>query len=323
MLPHRGTVRWPCRPELLSLAVRLIPSAFALSIACSAMPHPTPWIGFEDLVDVLHDRSIVVLSGAGVSTESGIPDYRGPDTRHKERNPIRYRAFVRDAASRQHYWGRSAIGWPSFRTAQPNDGHRALAAMEAAGLVKGIITQNVDRLHQKAGSERVIELHGALAEVECLDCGTLSSRDRLQQRLLEANPAWGGSEAEQAPDGDAELSVAATQAFRVPGCTACHGTLKPHVVFFGENVPRPRVDAAFRMLDAADALLVVGSSLTVYSGFRFVRRAAANGQPVGIVNLGETRGDALATVCVEGKTGTVLPALTAALRGGVTSMSCG
>lgn len=218
------------------------------------------------------------------------------------------------AAARQHYWARSAIGWPSFRTAQPNDGHRALAQLEDRGVVRGIITQNVDRLHHKAGSQRVIELHGALAEVECLDCGTLSARDRLQERLLNANPGWTDQAAALAPDGDADLPRAATQAFSVPACTACGGTLKPHVVFFGENVPRPRVDDAFALLDAADVLLVVGSSLTVFSGFRFVRRAHANGQPVAIVNLGPTRGDALAAVQVDGPTGLVLPALANALQ---------
>jgi NAD-dependent SIR2 family protein deacetylase len=277
------------------------------------MPHPTPWIGFEDLVDLLRDRSVVVLSGAGVSTESGIPDYRGPETRATKRNPIRYQAFVGEDTSRRHYWGRSAIGWPSFRTAQPNAGHAALAQMEAAGLVSGIITQNVDRLHQKAGSERVIELHGALAEVECLDCGALSSRDWLQERLLGANPGWTEHAAALAPDGDAEIPRSATRRFRVPTCTACGGTLKPHVVFFGENVPRTRVEAAFNMLARADVLLVVGSSLTVFSGFRFVRRAVADEQAVAIVNLGETRGTPLATMQVEGRTGSVLPALADAL----------
>jgi NAD-dependent SIR2 family protein deacetylase len=179
--------------------------------------------------------------------------------------------------------------------------------------VSGIITQNVDRLHQKAGSERVIELHGALAEVECLDCGALSSRDWLQERLLGANPGWTEHAAALAPDGDAEIPRSATRRFRVPTCTACGGTLKPHVVFFGENVPRTRVEAAFNMLARADVLLVVGSSLTVFSGFRFVRRAVADEQAVAIVNLGETRGTPLATMQVEGRTGSVLPALADAL----------
>lgn len=278
------------------------------------MPHPTPWIGFEELVAHLRNRSVVVLSGAGASTESGIPDYRGPDTRHKERNPIRYQEFVADADIRRHYWGRSVIGWPSFRAAQPNPGHVAVAQMEAAGLVRGIITQNVDRLHHKAGSERIIELHGGLAEVECLDCGALSDRDALQERMLALNPGWLEHAASIAPDGDADIPRSITQSFAVPVCERCGGTLKPHVVFFGENVPRPRVERAFALLEDADALLIIGSSLTVYSGFRFVRRAAANDQPIAIINLGPTRGDDLASVRVEGKTGSVLPALADALR---------
>lgn len=283
------------------------------------MPHPTPWIDFEPLVGLLRRRSVVVLSGAGVSTESGIPDYRGPTTRTKNRSPVQYREFVGDADHRRHYWARSAVGWPDFRTKTPNAGHRALAALEEAGIVRGIITQNVDRLHQSAGSERVVELHGALAEVTCLDCGALSSRDVYQERLLAANPGWLTDDAsdapEMAPDGDAELSWTTTARFDVPACTRCGGVLKPHVVFFGENVPTPRVETAWSMLSDADVLLVTGSSLTVYSGFRFVRGAAKARQPVGIVNLGPTRGDDLAAVHVDGKTGEVLPALADALIG--------
>lgn len=273
------------------------------------MPHPTPWIGFETLVRLLRDRSVAVLSGAGVSTESGIPDYRGPETKKNDHTPIRYREFVAEPETRRHYWARSAVGWPTFNAATPNDGHRALARLEAAGRVIGIITQNVDRLHQDAGSERVVELHGTLSEVVCLDCGTLSSRHALQERLLALNPGWPQEADELAPDGDAKLPRSATRSFRVPSCRACGGVLKPKVVFFGENTAPGPVDRAWALLDEADALLVVGSSLTVYSGFRFVRGAAQADQPVGIVNLGETRGDSLATVHVDGKTGAVLPKL--------------
>ena len=279
------------------------------------MPHPAPWIGYEDLLALLRDRTVAVLSGAGVSTESGIPDYRGPETRDEERSPIRYGAFVESERTRRHYWARSALGWPSFEAARPNAGHRALAALEAAGQVNGIITQNVDRLHQAAGSRRVIELHGALAEVVCLDCGRLSERGALQSRLLDLNPDWTDRAAERAPDGDADLPRHATRDFRVPDCRACGGPLKPNVVFFGENASPDQVEVAWSLLSEADALLVTGSSLTVYSGFRFVRGADQAGQPIGIVNLGETRGTPLASVHVDGRTGEVLPRLAGALDG--------
>jgi NAD-dependent SIR2 family protein deacetylase len=277
------------------------------------MPHPTPWLEFEALVDLLRDRQTVVLSGAGVSTESGIPDYRGPNTRDKEREPIRHDAFVGDAGKRQHYWARSAIGWPSFREAVPNAGHRALARLEEAGHIRGIITQNVDRLHQKAGSSRVVELHGALADVRCLSCRQTVSREAVQETLLDANPGWTDRAAAVAPDGDADLPRSVTRDFSVPACSSCDGVLKPDVVFFGGRVPAERVDAAWSLLGEADVLLVTGSSLTVYSGYRFVRHAAETGRPVGIVNLGNTRGDDLAQVHVEGRTGAVLPALSDAL----------
>ena len=279
------------------------------------MPHPAPWIGFEDLCALLRDHTVAVLSGAGLSTESGIPDYRGPDTRDRDRSPIRYGAFVKSERARRHYWARSALGWPSFDAAVPNAGHRALAALEAAGRVTGVITQNVDRLHQAAGSERVVELHGALAEVICLGCGARSERRTLQARLRARNPDWADRAATLGPDGDADLPRSATRDFRVPPCRACGGALKPNVVFFGENAPSPRVEAAWAMLREADALLVVGSSLTVYSGYRFVRGADEAAQPIGIVNLGETRGTPLASVHVDGRTGAVLPRLAEALEG--------
>lgn len=277
------------------------------------MPHPAPWLGFEELVDLLRERRTVVLSGAGVSTESGIPDYRGPDTREKDHAPIQYGEFVEHEEIRRHYWARSTVGWPTFSTATPNPGHRALARLEAEGCIEGVITQNVDRLHQEAGSERVIELHGALAEVRCLDCHDRSSRHRLQERLLALNPNWTTQASELAPDGDAALPRSATKSFKVPSCQTCGGVLKPDVVFFGENTPSSRVNAAWDLLGTAEVLLVTGSSLTVYSGFRFVRGAAQKNRPIGIVNLGSTRGDELAHVRVEGRTGQVLPRLAEAL----------
>ncbi len=264
---------------------------------------------FSALVDLLRGRRIVVLSGAGCSTESGIPDYRGPETRHKARHPIRYRAFRTDPQARQRYWARSALGWPRFQAAEPNHGHRALAALEAVGHVAGIITQNVDGLHQAAGSRTVVELHGALDEVACLQCQALTARQRLQEHLLMLNPGWQRADVALAPDGDADLEEARLRSFRVPPCGRCGGVLKPNVVFFGESVPAPRVSEAWALFDEAEALLVVGSSLTVYSGYRFVRRAAERGLPIGMVNLGSTRGDAEAAVRVEAHCGTVLPTL--------------
>jgi len=269
--------------------------------------------GLPGLLTVLRGRRVVALTGAGISTESGIPDYRGPKTRHKARNPIQYKAFVGDPAMQDRYWARSAAGWPRMAAAQPNPAHRALARLERDGLLCGIITQNVDRLHRKAGSRRVVELHGALAEVRCLSCGMLEDRADLQRRLLAANPGWPARPAEQAPDGDAELSPDLVGRFQAVGCVSCAGPLKPDVVFFGERVPVPITAAAWRLYDEAEALLVVGSSLAVFSGYRFVRRAAADGMPVAILNLGPTRGDAAAAVCVAARAGELLPRLADAL----------
>ena len=275
-----------------------------------SVPDPQP---DAELLDVLaglflrHD--VVVLSGAGMSTESGIPDYRGPKTREKARNPMRYRAFVSSAEARRHYWARSTIGWDSFSAAQPNPGHAALARLERCGRVRGIITQNVDRLHHAAGSERVVELHGALAEVVCLDCHRIEMRPHFQRRLLEMNPGWLSRAAELAPDGDADLSEEETQGFCVAHCQHCGGPMKPNVVFFGENVPEPRTQDAWDLMDDAEALLVAGSSLTVYSGYRFVRASAKRNHPIAILNLGDTRGDDAATVRLRARTGTTLPLL--------------
>ena len=270
------------------------------------------WSGFDDLVRLLDGRRTVVLTGAGCSTESGIPDYRGPETRRRARNPVQYRAFIDDAEARVRYWSRSAVGWPRFSKARPNPGHHALARLEQAGAVSGLITQNVDRLHHAAGSRRVVELHGALADVQCLDCRTRECRHVLQRRIEALNPDGVTPAAELAPDGDAELARSDT-AFRIPTCAWCGGVLKPDVVFFGESVPRDRVDAAFALMDEAEALLVVGSSLAIFSGYRFVLRAERVGVPVAIVNLGPTRGDAKARVRVDARSGEVLPRLADAL----------
>jgi NAD-dependent SIR2 family protein deacetylase len=248
-----------------------------------------------------------------MSTESGIPDYRGPQGSLRRRRPVRYQEFVRDAEARRLYWARSAVGWPAMKGARPNQAHFALAELESLGILTGVLTQNVDGLHQAAGSKNVLELHGALARVLCLECGRSESRESLQERMLDLNPRWRLRWAEMAPDGDAELSAEFAASFSVPGCTNCAGVLKPDVVFFGENVPRTRVDRAWAMLEEARALLVVGSSLTVYSGFRFVERAARDGKPVAIVNLGPTRGDPVASVKVEAGLGDVLPRLARSL----------
>lgn len=265
------------------------------------------------LLEVLAGRRFGVLTGAGCSTESGIPDYRGPETRHRARNPIQYNAFLQDEAARTHYWARASVGWARVAQARPNAAHLALARMEAAGHLRGVVTQNVDRLHQAAGSRQVVELHGALAEVCCLCCGAMEPRSRMQARLLALNPEWAEYTAEIAPDGDAELTAAATSSLRVPACRVCNGPLKPNVVFFGETVPRDRVEAATRLVETAEALLVVGSSLAVYSGYRFVLQAARAQKPIALVNLGPTRGDALAQVRIEARCGEVLPQLAQAL----------
>jgi NAD-dependent deacetylase sirtuin 4 len=272
-----------------------------------------------ELEALLRGKRLAVLTGAGISTESGIPDYRGPETLRRARKPIRFQEYVASAEGRARYWARSMLGWPRFSRAEPNAGHRALAALEAAGHVIGVVTQNVDRLHRTAGSRNVVELHGALAEVRCLVCAREESRSQLQARLEALNPQLAAAHAELAPDGDADLAPRWLADFRVANCSACDGVLKPNVVFFGESVPPRRVVDAYAIVEEADALLVVGSSLAVYSGFRFVRRAHERGQPVALLNLGETRGDALASVRLEAKSGEALSALAQAWLGSSSS----
>lgn len=238
-------------------------------------------------------RRLFVLTGAGCSTGSGIPDYRDEQGAWKRTPPVTYQAFVGDGITRRRYWARSLVGWPRIAQAQPNAAHRTLAALEAQGRCSQLLTQNVDGLHQAAGSRAVIDLHGRLDAVVCLGCGASSSRADVQRRLAEANPAWAGLAAGAAPDGDADLEDRDFATFQVPACDACGGMLKPDVVFFGENVPRARVDAAMARLAQADAMLVVGSSLMVYSGLRFVHAAVRAQIPVAAVNLGRTRADDL------------------------------
>ncbi len=277
----------------------------------------------EPLLALLRGRPIVVLAGAGCSTESGIPDYRGPQGSLRHRKPIQYQEFMRSAEARSRYWARSAIGWPRMAASRPNPAHLALARLERAGAVRGLITQNVDGLHHAAGSRRVVELHGSLGAVRCLACGIVLDRDVHQARLWELNPGWlraleQGIGMESAPDGDVELPAWAVESFRVAACPACDGIVKPDVVFFGENVPAPRLEEAWRLFGEGEVLLVVGSSLTVYSGRRFVYRACSERKPVGIVNLGPTRADELAAARLDGRLGEMLPRLAEALLGAPT-----
>ncbi|MCP3143559.1 NAD-dependent protein deacetylase [Pyxidicoccus xibeiensis] len=281
-----------------------------------ALPAPEATGAVDALASVLRGRRITVLTGAGCSTESGIPDYRGPGTRARARNPIQHREFLNRPEIRARYWARSLLGWPRFSQARPNAAHHALVAMERDGLVPGLITQNVDRLHHAAGSSRVIELHGALARVRCLDCGAQEARVELQERLLALNPGFEHHVLELRPDGDAELSSEVLQSFHVPECLACGGTLKPDVVFFGDNVPAPTVEAAFSLVEEGDALLVVGSSLAIFSGYRFLVRASERRMPIAILNIGECRGVELADVRVEARAGDVLPRLAVELARG-------
>lgn len=250
-----------------------------------------------ELVSLLRGRRVAVLTGAGMSTDSGIPDYRGPDS--PPSNPMTIRQFTSDPVFRQRYWARNHVGWRHMAATMPNAGHRALAALERSGVVTGLITQNVDLLHTKAGSRHVINLHGTYAEVICLDCGHTMSRAALAELLEAANPGFleraesvGGIAV--APDADAVIGDTST--FRIVDCPVCGGMLKPDIVYFGESVPKERVGRAFATVDAAEALLVAGSSLTVFSGYRFVRHAAARDMPIAIINRGPTRGDDLATV---------------------------
>ncbi|WP_330333319.1 NAD-dependent protein deacetylase [Streptomyces sp. NBC_00536] len=243
------------------------------------------------VVDALRAGGVVVLSGAGLSTESGIPDYRGEGGSLSRHTPMTYQEFTADPRARRRYWARSHLGRRTFGRARPNAGHRAVAAFERYGLLAGLITQNVDGLHQAAGSERVVELHGGLDRVVCLSCGARSSRGELARRLDEANPGFDPVAAGLNPDGDADLTDEQVGDFSVVSCARCAGVLKPDVVFFGETVPPPRVARCRELVDEAASLLVLGSSLTVMSGLRFVRRAAEAGKPVLIVNRDPTRGD--------------------------------
>jgi NAD-dependent SIR2 family protein deacetylase len=270
-----------------------------------------PATGLGMLADLIAAGDVVILSGAGLSTESGIPDYRGPTGLARRPEPMSYQTFTGSAAARQRYWARSHRGWRHIAGAIPNAGHRAVAELGRRGLLTGIITQNVDGLHQAAGARQVVELHGSLARVLCLGCGQRTSRVRLDQRLRAANPGWSARASQINPDGDAILTDDEVARFRVVDCESCAGVLKPDVVFFGENVPRPRVDECYALVGRAGALVVLGSSLTVMSGYRFVRHAAKLAVPVVIINQGPTRGDAQARLILDAPLGQTLTALVA------------
>ena len=271
---------------------------------------------YDELAALVHDGDVVVLTGAGISTGSGIPDYRGPTGRARPASPMTYQTFTGSAAARQRYWARSHLGWQFITGAKPNEGHRALAALQQQGLLAGIVTQNVDGLHQAAGATGVVELHGALDRVICLRCKELTSRLSLHERLVEANPAWRRDAAVAIkPDGDADLDD--VSGFEVVDCEVCGGLLKPDVVFFGESVPRERVDRTYAMVAAAGSLLVLGSSLKVMSGYRFVLHARRLGIPVAVVNQGETRADAQVDVRVDAELTGVLLQLAGGLSASV------
>lgn len=266
-------------------------------------------------LELLRHRRVMMLTGAGMSTGSGLQDYRGPDA--VPRSPMMLAEFLASDLSRRRYWARSTVGWRWYRQAEPGLAHRSLVELEQRLDVVGVVTQNVDRLHQRAGSPRVVDLHGRLDHVVCLSCRARICRNWLQSRLLSMNPGFAARmsalelEAVSAPDGDAEVDR--THDFRYPACRACGGILKPDVVFFGENTSKPVVDAAFGLLEEAEALLVLGSSLTVMSGLRFCRRAVRDGKVVVVVNDGATRGDALATARLHGRLEDVLTTWSALL----------
>jgi NAD-dependent SIR2 family protein deacetylase len=260
-----------------------------------------------ELEELVARGGVVVLSGAGISTDSGIPDYRGETGRARPATPMTYQAFTGSREARQRYWARSHLGWRFITGVEPNAAHHAVAELQRQGLIGGVVTQNVDGLHTRAGAQDVVELHGALDAVVCLTCGDRSSREGLDARLREANPGFERESLPVKPDGDVDLDD--TSGFVVVDCVVCGGVLKPDVVFFGETVPRDRVERTAAMVGSAQCLLVLGSSLAVMSGYRFVLQATKAGIPVAIVNQGTTRGDAQATVKVDAPLGEVLPRL--------------
>lgn len=262
----------------------------------SSLPETAVLGDTERLVAFIREHPrLAVLTGAGCSTDSGIPEYRDDDGNWKHRQPMQFAEFVADEKTRRRYWAQSYAGWHRISNAKPNAAHHAIAELEHSGRLSGVITQNVDNLHRVAGSRNVIDLHGVLQHVRCLDCGATDSRQEYQSRLQDCNPGWSASITSIAPDGDTRISVDDSLTFEIPACARCGGIVKPDVVFFGEPVPKSRAENAIAVLTRSDALLVVGSSLMVFSGYRFARLANDAGKPVVIVNRGATRADGLAT----------------------------
>jgi NAD-dependent SIR2 family protein deacetylase len=301
------------RGALVDSAGPLADPAGALADPAGALADPAMALADPAgaLADLVAAGDVVILSGAGLSTESGIPDYRGPTGLARRAEPMTYQTFTGGAEARRRYWARSHLGWRHIAGAIPNAGHHAVAELQRRGLLAGIITQNVDGLHQAAGAQLVIELHGSLYRVVCLGCGQRTSRAALHERLRAANPGWAATATQLSPDGDAVLADEEAARFRIVDCQDCGGLLKPDVVFFGENVPRARVEECYALTGRARALVVLGSSLTVMSGYRFVRHAARLAIPVVIVNHGPTRGDAHASLILDAPLGHALAALTA------------
>jgi NAD-dependent SIR2 family protein deacetylase len=261
------------------------------------------------LADFVIAADVMVLTGAGLSTDSGIPDYRGANGSLRRYTPMTFQTFSADDDARRRYWARSHLGWRRFAAARPNLGHHMVVRLQELGLLSGIVTQNVDGLHQAAGALDVVDLHGRLDRVVCLSCRAIVTRAELDERLRQANPSFGADVVAMNPDGDAEIADEELAGFNVVTCASCDGILKPDVVFFGENVPRPTVAHCFEMLEGSSLLLVLGSSLTVMSGYRFVKHAAKLRIPVAIVNQGITRGDGDAALIVDAPLSDALPAL--------------
>ena len=265
---------------------------------------------FDRLVQTMAERNFAVLTGAGISTPSGIPDYRDNEGVRRGRQPMMYQEFLAAPEARRRYWARAMLGWPRVRQARPNVAHEALAQLQGEQRISALLTQNVDTLHDQAGSHDVIELHGSLHRVLCLDCGRNSERDRIQQLMEAQNPYLAGVDAVQAPDGDTLLDSAFEARFQVPHCPYCDGErLKPDVVFFGENVAPATAVQAMAAIEQADGLLVVGSSLMAYSAFRLCRATVDQGKPLIAINLGKTRADEILDLKIEGSCEQLLPLL--------------
>ncbi len=294
---------FPGNPEPPRIRIRNVPPPPAEA----AQPEPEDLdAALFPIFRALAHRRIAVITGAGISTDSGIPDYRSPGS--QPRSPMTIQQFMAEERWRQHWWARNQVGWHTPQRAEPNAGHLALAEMEQRGIVSGVITQNIDRLHARAGTQNLVELHGRFDRIRCADCGTHFSRAHIARLLDELNPGWVAqriADAETAPDADVVLTE--TASFRVAPCPECGGTLRADVVFFGDSVPPETVDAAAQLVDASDAVLIAGSSLAVASALRFVRRAHRDGKPIAIINRGATRADELATASAYVSTSRALP----------------